>query len=264
MSFPPVSLEVVGGKARGTMIPVGDELMIGRHADGLGRLADDQEISRLHARVSLDSSGLCAIEDLGSTNGTFVNGLRISTRQTLSDGDTVELGDTTLIVRRSAVPAPPETNAPIEPDAPLEGDEPEAPNESAAGTGSEDAARRVSDPLAPTEVYEPEAAQPEAPAAPDPYRAPPTALGAAPVEALAIEPEAAPVEPLAVDPMAVDVPPGAPSSIEAPADAFPPPLSLWVEVDFAARTTLIRLDDHSPPIRLAHVDGTWRQVPPAD
>src|SRR5438067_10533049 len=97
-------LEVVAGRALGMSILLDDELLIGRHADGAGRLADDDEISRSHARISLDRSGFCAIEDLGSTNGSFVNGLRISGPQTLSVGDTIELGGTTLVVRELPVP----------------------------------------------------------------------------------------------------------------------------------------------------------------
>jgi pSer/pThr/pTyr-binding forkhead associated (FHA) protein len=85
-------------------ILVDDELLIGRHADGAGRLAEDEEISRSHARLSLDRSGFCAIEDLGSTNGTYVNGLRIKGPQTLSEGDTVEVGGTTLVVRDLPTP----------------------------------------------------------------------------------------------------------------------------------------------------------------
>jgi pSer/pThr/pTyr-binding forkhead associated (FHA) protein len=96
--------EVVAGRAIGMSILLDDELLIGRHADGAGRLADDEEISRSHARISLDRSGFCAIEDLGSTNGTFVNGLRINGPQTLSVGDTIELGGTTLVVRELPVP----------------------------------------------------------------------------------------------------------------------------------------------------------------
>jgi pSer/pThr/pTyr-binding forkhead associated (FHA) protein len=100
--------EVVAGKAVGMSILVEDELLIGRHAEGAGRLADDDEISRMHARVALDQSGFCAIEDLGSTNGTFVNGLRLTGPQTLSEGDIVELGATTLTVSelRPAAPDP--------------------------------------------------------------------------------------------------------------------------------------------------------------
>ncbi len=91
--------EVVAGNAAGMTIVVEDELIIGRHADGAGRLAEDEEISRVHARLTVEGSGFCAVEDLGSTNGTFVNGLRISAPKTLSEGDTIELGGTTLVVR---------------------------------------------------------------------------------------------------------------------------------------------------------------------
>ena len=92
-------LEVVAGRTLGMSILLDDELLIGRHADGAGRLADDDELSRAHARISLDRSGFCAIEDLGSTNGTFVNGLRINGPHTLSVGDEIEVGATTLVVR---------------------------------------------------------------------------------------------------------------------------------------------------------------------
>jgi pSer/pThr/pTyr-binding forkhead associated (FHA) protein len=104
MSPATARFEVVAGRALGMSILLDDELLIGRHADGAGRLADDEEISRSHARISLDRSGFCAIEDLGSTNGTFVNGLRITGPQTLSVGDTIELGGTTLVVRELPVP----------------------------------------------------------------------------------------------------------------------------------------------------------------
>jgi pSer/pThr/pTyr-binding forkhead associated (FHA) protein len=107
-------LEVIAGKAVGTSIVVEDELVIGRHADGAHRLAGDDEISRSHARISLDSSGYLAIEDLGSTNGTFVNGLRISGPKTLFEGDGIELGGTTLVVRE--LPATePSTAAQLQP-----------------------------------------------------------------------------------------------------------------------------------------------------
>ncbi len=92
-------LEVVGGNAAGTELVVEDELIVGRHAEGPGQLAGDEEISRSHARLSVDASGFVAIEDLGSTNGTYVNGLRITSPQTVSEGDTIEVGATTLIVK---------------------------------------------------------------------------------------------------------------------------------------------------------------------
>ncbi len=107
MSAPAARLEVVAGKALGMTILVEDELVIGRHAEGPGRLADDEEISRSHARLVYDARGVCAIEDLGSTNGTFLNGLRISVPRTLAEGDTIEIGATTLVLRDLPRPEPP-------------------------------------------------------------------------------------------------------------------------------------------------------------
>jgi pSer/pThr/pTyr-binding forkhead associated (FHA) protein len=97
-------LEVISGNDLGNTITVEDELVIGRHADGAGRLAEDEEISRQHARISREASGDYAIEDLGSSNGTFVNGLRIQAPRLLSLGDSIETGATTLVVREIAVP----------------------------------------------------------------------------------------------------------------------------------------------------------------
>ncbi len=92
-------LEVIAGNAAGTTILVEDALVIGRHADGPGRLSEDPEISRQHARISRELTGDYAIEDLGSSNGTFVNGLRIDSPRLLAAGDSIETGATTLVVR---------------------------------------------------------------------------------------------------------------------------------------------------------------------
>lgn len=114
MSAAPSSLrlEVISGNAPGNTLTVDDELVIGRHAEGLGGLAADEELSRQHARISRELTGDYAIEDLGSSNGTFVNGLRIQSPRLLSPGDSIETGATTLVVReivrpQTAPPAPP-------------------------------------------------------------------------------------------------------------------------------------------------------------
>lgn len=107
MAIGEAQLEVLAGRATGMSITVDDELVIGRHAEGVGRLADDDEISRAHARVTVDRGGFCSIEDLGSTNGTYVNGLRIATPTTLGTGDTIEVGATTLMVRSAPAPGTP-------------------------------------------------------------------------------------------------------------------------------------------------------------
>ena len=92
-------LEVISGNAIGDTIVVDDELVIGRHAEGAGRLSEDEEISRQHARISREATGDYAIEDLGSSNGTFVNGLRIQSPRLLALEDSIEVGATTLLVK---------------------------------------------------------------------------------------------------------------------------------------------------------------------
>jgi serine/threonine-protein kinase len=101
-------LKVTAGNALGSEIEVEDEFLIGRHAPGEGKLEDDIEISRRHARISRTPEGSYVIEDLGSTNGTLVNGRRISAPQTLLVGDTVEVGGTTLVVQFSTLLPPAE------------------------------------------------------------------------------------------------------------------------------------------------------------
>jgi hypothetical protein len=61
----------------------------------------DPEVSRRHAAIR-DQGGSLGIEDLGSTNGTFVNGKRISSVTVLNDGDEVRLGNTVWSIRGAA------------------------------------------------------------------------------------------------------------------------------------------------------------------
>ena len=73
-------LVVTAGTALGRRFAVGEELVIGRTVSGEGELSDDAELSRRHARVVRGANGELSIEDLGSANGTFVNGQRVSGR----------------------------------------------------------------------------------------------------------------------------------------------------------------------------------------
>ena len=68
---------------------------IGRSADNQIALAGDDFASGHHARVESARDGVWVI-DLGSTNGTFVNGERIDGRHRLREGDVVQVGDTEL------------------------------------------------------------------------------------------------------------------------------------------------------------------------
>ena len=65
---------------------------------------DEPQVSRLHARVVL-REGVLVIEDMGSTNGTFVNGVRLTEPLPLAPGDVVGLGESVTLTLYSDVPA---------------------------------------------------------------------------------------------------------------------------------------------------------------
>jgi two-component system cell cycle response regulator len=67
-----------------------EEFTLGRHPDNSG-CVDDQGISRYHAKITRTDNTLYAVEDLNSSNGTFVNGAQVE-RAELNNGDTLQLG----------------------------------------------------------------------------------------------------------------------------------------------------------------------------
>ena len=89
-------LRVVSGSASGTEVPLDGEFIVGRGETGPGRLGDDTEISRRHARFGRDAEGHLIVEDLGSTNGTYINGRPVTSPTVLVDGDEIKLGQTVL------------------------------------------------------------------------------------------------------------------------------------------------------------------------
>jgi pSer/pThr/pTyr-binding forkhead associated (FHA) protein len=66
------------------------ESVVGR-GTGADIFIDQAEVSRRHARIAVERES-ATIEDLGSKNGTFVNGRRISGPQRLAEGDDVQFG----------------------------------------------------------------------------------------------------------------------------------------------------------------------------
>ncbi|XYI02803.1 sigma 54-interacting transcriptional regulator [Sorangium sp. So ce1128] len=79
-------------------LPDEGALIVGRSDDADVRL-DTAAVSRRHAKLVV-SGGEIRITDLGSHNGTVVNGERIEGSRTLGSGDVVAIGDTTLMLRR--------------------------------------------------------------------------------------------------------------------------------------------------------------------
>ncbi len=88
-------LIVLAGSNVGEMYRIEDaETIIGRAEDVAIKLSDDG-ISRKHARISA-SGREAQLEDLGSVNGTLVNGERV-TKVKLTDGDKIQIGSTTIL-----------------------------------------------------------------------------------------------------------------------------------------------------------------------
>jgi len=96
----PLRLTVVEPDARrGTNYSIDGEITIGRGTGCAIPLGDDSFVSTLHARVfSRDDTAW--IEDLGSTNGTTVNGSNITAAIRLRKGDRVQVGGTVFEVQR--------------------------------------------------------------------------------------------------------------------------------------------------------------------
>ena len=77
----------------------GDSIVLEEGENIVGRgLIGTPDVSRHHARIDVDGSRL-SIEDLGSKNGTFVNGERIRNRVALKEGDQIVFGRTNAVVR---------------------------------------------------------------------------------------------------------------------------------------------------------------------
>jgi len=89
------ALELTGGPGSPSRVSLErDRLTIGRAA-GAGLLLDSDEVSRNHATLTrLDDE--YTIEDLGSRNGIYLNGLKVHAA-VLRDGDELQLGDVFLL-----------------------------------------------------------------------------------------------------------------------------------------------------------------------
>lgn len=82
---------VLDGSEAGRRVAVGQRLLIGRSSRCDLTLAE-QLVSRTHAEIVADTRGVTVL-DLGSANGTFVNGAQVEAPVALADGDTVRFGE---------------------------------------------------------------------------------------------------------------------------------------------------------------------------
>ncbi len=94
---PPRELVVTDANGRRT-IPLKESITLGRAAT-CDLVVADNYVSNVHARVYL-RDGSYWLEDLGSTNGTYVNRTRVSVPTAIGPGDEVRMGKATLELRR--------------------------------------------------------------------------------------------------------------------------------------------------------------------
>jgi pSer/pThr/pTyr-binding forkhead associated (FHA) protein len=81
----------------GTAIDVQSSAQVGRGMENAIRLDADSTVSSRHATIDSRADGLW-VEDAGSTNGTFVNGARVTSARQLQPGDVIRIGHTDLLV----------------------------------------------------------------------------------------------------------------------------------------------------------------------
>jgi hypothetical protein len=93
----PTRLIVTSGPLKGTSLPLGHGLTIGRSATS-NLVLDDEFTSGRHAVIAL-REGRWYVEDLGSTNGTFIGRRRISAPTAVEPGTTVRVGQTRVELR---------------------------------------------------------------------------------------------------------------------------------------------------------------------
>jgi len=215
-----LALRFISGKYQGGEFPLGTqhEIIVGRSSE-LDMVLVEDMVSRRHARIECGDDQI-VIEDLGSTNGTFVNGEPLGQApRVLNGGDQIEIGGTMLLIE---VSAPSTVIAPV-PAPPMQAEPPPPP-------------------------------PPPPPAAPPPPGQPPAPAWAPPTPT---EQDAVAETEMGRTP--VPFPPQPPATAEEQRPV--PPLSLRVDVDFAAREARLELGDAAEPIRLVLEDGRWRVAP---
>lgn len=94
----PTKAAVVQGEKKGKSFTLNEELTIGR-GEKCRLVLDDTYVSTVHARIFANGEKYM-LEDLGSTNGTYLNRKRVTSPVELRRGDQVKIGKTVLEMRK--------------------------------------------------------------------------------------------------------------------------------------------------------------------
>ena len=98
------AIEFRSGPRRGETLELDTRVVLGRGED-CDIVLDDEKTSRRHAALTPLPDGTVMVEDLGSTNGTFVDGSSIASATALRPGGTLTIGDTRLALAGGPPPA---------------------------------------------------------------------------------------------------------------------------------------------------------------
>jgi pSer/pThr/pTyr-binding forkhead associated (FHA) protein len=95
---PHKAVVIEGDSHRGATFDLGDELVLGR-GPKCQVVLDDSYVSQMHARL-FAKGDVYMVEDLGSTNGTYLNRRKVTTPTELRRGDQVKIGKTVFEMRK--------------------------------------------------------------------------------------------------------------------------------------------------------------------
>jgi hypothetical protein len=111
VDLPPLSETLWLESSGGERIPVRGHVSLGRSRTNIVPINCDK-VSRRHALIHLDEEGCCLVIDLGSSNGTYVNGTRITHLARVNPGDHIEIGSERFTLRAQLCedPAEPDSN----------------------------------------------------------------------------------------------------------------------------------------------------------
>lgn len=94
------TITVQSGSGRGTIYDLpADDVIVGRDPNSFISTSDGK-VSSKHLKLVYEGAGAWSVLDLGSTNGTYVNGQRVNGQARLVDGDSIKIGDTVLVFRQ--------------------------------------------------------------------------------------------------------------------------------------------------------------------
>jgi pSer/pThr/pTyr-binding forkhead associated (FHA) protein len=104
-------LLIIQGRSGSKAIKLGDGVaVVGRQDDCQLRIKSAQ-VSRRHCEL-FEKKGLLLVKELGSSNGTFVNGKRVEGQRVLEPGDEIKIGKIKLRVAKLGEPVPPPKSKP--------------------------------------------------------------------------------------------------------------------------------------------------------